>query len=362
MKHLEQDPDVVYISPDRAVTASLDYTQPTVGANLALQAGFDGSGVTIALIDSGLQGRPDLNYPVTPTNKLPASRILYSESEIGGLLPGDDYGHGTHVSGVLAGNGYQSSGTGALRTFRGIAPNANLVSFRVLDANGNGTDSYVIKAIQNAINLKSKYNIKVMNISLGRPVFESYTLDPLCQAVEQAWRAGITVVVAAGNSGRDNSAGTNGYSTITAPGNDPFVITVGGMKTMGTASRTDDLVASYSSKGPSLVDHIVKPDLVAPGNRVISLIQAGSTTYKNSSAGINLIPCTYYSTSSGPCASGNSAMYYKLSGTSMATPVVSGAAALMLQKDPTLTPDQGASDENGIQEFPGPEYRDRSRN
>src|SRR5262249_14280505 len=148
---------------------------------------------------------------------------------------------------------------------------------RVLDKNGNGTESAVINAIQQAINLKSKYNIRVINLSLGRPVFESYTLDPLCQAVEQAWKASIVVVVAAGNQGRNNSAGTNGYATITAPGNDPYVITVGAMKTMGTPSRSDDLIASYSSKGPTLYDHVVKPDLVAPGNRLVSLYTASLT-------------------------------------------------------------------------------------
>src|SRR6202007_895655 len=152
------------------------------------------------------------------------------------------------------------------------------------DQYGHGTDSAVINAIQTAIRLKSQYNIRVINLSLGRQVFESYTLDPLCQAVEQAWKAGIVVVVAAGNQGRNNSAGTNGYGTIAAPGNDPYVITVGAMKTMGTPSRTDDLIASYSSKGPTLFDHVVKPDIVAPGNRVVSLLASTATlpaTYPN---------------------------------------------------------------------------------
>ena len=90
--------------------------------------------------------------------------------------------------------------------------------------------------------------------------------------MEAAWKAGIVVVVAAGNEGRNNSQGTNGYATITAPGNDPYVITVGAMKTMGTLTRSDDAIASYSSKGPTLLDHIVKPDIVAPGNRIISTI------------------------------------------------------------------------------------------
>src|SRR5579885_3063506 len=113
---------------------------------------------------------------------------------------------------------------------------------------------------------------------MGRPVFESYTQDPLCQAAEQAWKAGIVVVVAAGNSGRDNSRGTNGYATIQAPGNDPYVIAVGAMKTLGTASRNDDLIASYSSKGPTLIDHIVKPDLVAPGNHINSALANQNVT------------------------------------------------------------------------------------
>ena len=138
-----------------------------------------------------------------------------------------------------------------------------------------GTDSQVIAAIQQAIALKNTYNIRVINMSLGRPVFESYTLDPVDQAVEAAWQAGIVVVCAAGNNGRFGP--TNGFGTIGVPANDPAVITVGATMTEGTATRVDDKIASYSSKGPTAVDHIVKPDLVAPGNRQVSLRVAGST-------------------------------------------------------------------------------------
>src|SRR4029077_20282504 len=135
--------------------------------------------------------------------------------------------HGTHVAGIIAGNGGSSTCGNCDVTFRGIAPNANIVNLRALDQTGSATDSTLIAPIQQAIMLKSLYNIRVINLSLARGIFESYTLDPLCQAVEQAWKAGIVVVVAAGNYGRDNSSNNNGYGTITAPGNDPYVITVG---------------------------------------------------------------------------------------------------------------------------------------
>src|SRR6202021_2313519 len=148
------------------------------------------------------------------------------------------------------------------------------------------TDSEVIAAINQAISLKSKYNIRVINLSLGRGVYESYKLDPLCRAVEKAWQNGIVVVVAAGNNGR--YLPTSGYGTVTAPGNDPYVITVGAMKPMGTPERSDDLIASYSSKGPTFIDHIVKPDIVAPGNLLVSPEIPGTTLYNTETS--NLVP------------------------------------------------------------------------
>lgn len=118
------------------------------------------------------------------------------------------------MSGIIAGNAKWSTCSSCTRSFRGIAPNANILDLRVLDANGESTDSTVIAAIDTAISLKAQYNIRVINLSLGRPVYESYTQDPLCQAVEAAWQAGIVVVAAAGNDGRDNSFDSNGYGTI----------------------------------------------------------------------------------------------------------------------------------------------------
>jgi serine protease AprX len=331
---LMKDPDVLYVSPDRTVHATAtvtDFYDQAVMAPYAWSRSLSGSGIGIAVIDSGINGGKDF----TLANGT-GSRIVYSQNfaTSGQNTVADLYGHGTHVAGILAGNGMNSRGTSFRKTFLGIADNVNLINLRVLDQNGSGKDSAVIAAIEKAISLKSRYNIRIINLSLGRPVYESSKLDPLCQAVEAAWKAGIVVVVAAGNEGRNDTANTDGYGTISAPGNDPFAITVGAMKAMNTATRADDLIASYSSKGPTLYDHIVKPDIVAPGNMAISVL-ASSTATLIKKYPKNIVALSSYSTSTKGASS-----YFTLSGTSMSTPVVSGAVALLLQKTPTLTPDQ----------------------
>ncbi len=268
LQQLANDSTVVYVSLDRPVIMLLSNAAPAINAPAAWKSGYTGSGIGVAVVDSGINGSPDLNGGLLNL----MSRVVYSQNFVAGSsTTADQYGHGTHVAGLIAGNGKSSTGTMYFRTFKGIAPSANLVNLRVLDANGAGTDSAVIAAISQAINSKSTYNIRVMNLSLGRPVMESYRLDPLCRAVEKAWQAGIVVVVSAGNYGRYNGVNNEGYGTITSPGNDPYVITVGAMKPMGTPQRTDDLIASYSSKGPTSFDHFVKPDIVAPGNLLVSL-------------------------------------------------------------------------------------------
>lgn len=328
----DNNPKVAHVSIDHQVfqtsTTTTDFYDQAVNAPYAWSSGLNGSGIGVAVIDSAIVDQGDFSGAH-------GSRLVYSGNFNNDGI-GGDFGHGTHVAGILAGDGANSTGSQFTKTFEGIAQNANLLSFRVLDGNGVGTDSSVIAGIDQAIKMQSAYNIGVMNISLGRPVFESYKVDPLCQAVEAAWKAGIVVVVAAGNDGRDNSFNTNGYETITAPGNDPYVITVGAMKPEGTPQRTDDLIASYSSKGPTAIDHIVKPDLVAPGNLTISTLSSTSSVIF-SLFPQDQLPMSYYKTMGGGWAS---PYYFILSGTSMATPVVSGAAVLLLQQNPSLTPDQ----------------------
>ena len=330
---LAKDSNVAYISLDRTVWATATVTDSYDQAVLAPYAwskNFTGRGIGVAIIDSGITAGRDF----TLANGT-GSRIVYNQNFASGPNTAADlYGHGTHVAGILAGNGMNSRGTNFRKTFMGIADNASLINLRVLDQNGAGRDSAVIAAIEKAISLKSKYNIRVINLSLGRAVYESYKLDPLCQAVEAAWKAGIVVVVAAGNEGRNDSAHTDGYGTIAAPGNDPYAITVGAMKPMGTSTRADDLIASYSSKGPTLLDHVVKPDIVAPGNLMISVLASSSATLVKASPK-NVVALSSYAASGKGTVS-----YFTLSGTSMATPVVSGAVALLLQKNGSLTPDQ----------------------
>ena len=326
LQELEAEANVVYITPNRSVNTTAnpvteEFATAVQADVAASQYAMTGSGIGVAVIDSGIAAHPDLK------NASGASRVVYSQSFVAGdTTTSDKFGHGTHVAGLVGGSG-ASSGTanGYAATYAGMAPGVNLINLRVLDQNGSGTDSQVIAAIQEAIALQSKYNIRVINMSLGRPVFETYTLDPVDQAVEAAWKAGIVVVAAAGNNGR--YLPTNGFGTIGVPANDPAVITVGATMTEVTATRVDDKIASYSSKGPSAVDHIVKPDLVAPGNRLVSLRVAGST-----------MDTAYPQYEIWP--SSGTSMYYELSGTSMAAPVVSGAVALMLQQNSALTPDQ----------------------
>ncbi|HEX5324694.1 MAG TPA: S8 family serine peptidase, partial [Capsulimonadaceae bacterium] len=243
-------------------------------ANVAWQNGVLGDGIGIAVVDSGIGINPDLKGGGLGGEKL----VAWKDFVGGKNAPYDDYGHGTHVAGILAGSGQMS--TTYNTQFPGIAPHANLIGVKVLDSTGAGTTSNVILGIDWCIQNAGAYKIRIINLSLGHPVYESYTTDPLCQEVENAWKAGIVVVVAAGNDGRLNASTTSGvtdncgygtcYGSIESPGNDPSVITVGAMKSID-GNRADDLIATYSSRGPTMGDDILKPDIVAYGNLVTSL-------------------------------------------------------------------------------------------
>jgi serine protease AprX len=287
------------------------------------ETAYTGSGIGIALIDSGVANLPQLRGRV-------AARFDYTRANGAGL---DEYGHGTHVAGIIA-----AAGANRQDATRGVAPGAHIVSFKVLDAQGQGTAASVILAIDDAIRNKDKFNIKVINLSLGGAVLQPAADDPLCQAVERAFKAGITVVASAGNFGKTQE-GTPIYGGVTTPGISPYAITVGALNTMGTPWREDDEVASYSSRGPTRFDHLIKPDLVAPGNKIDSLAAFGTTLVKK-----------YPELVTGTGAEAR----LRLSGTSMAAGVVSGAASLILEAHPGASPftvrtalQLGAAEEEG---------------
>jgi serine protease AprX len=307
-------PMVRRISVDRPLRGALEVTGTTIGARwVSENLGFDGAGVGVAIIDSGVTRSHD---------DLGANKVAHFADFVDfQAQPHDGYGHGTHVAGIIAGNGYDSGGAR-----RGIAPGAHLVVLKALDEQGDGYISSAIAAIDYAIEQRTAYNIRVINLSVAAGVFESYNTDPLTLAARRAVDAGIVVVTAAGNLGR-NAKGHQQSGGITAPGNAPWVLTVGASSHNGTVDPADDTIASFSSLGPSLIDAVPKPDLLAPGVGIESLADAGSTLFTARPAARRW---GTVATTAPP--------YMSLSGTSMAAPVVAGTVALMLQANPALTP------------------------
>ena len=240
---LSTNANVTHVHGDRSVHASNFRTSIASGAFFArTDLGYTGAGVEVAVIDSGLAFNHDDLKNVTFFKDF--------TSVIPRLTRFDDFGHGTHVAGILAGNGKDSSGQNA-----GIAPGASLAVLKVLDRNGNGTVANVIAALDwVAANYNQNgHNIRVVNLSIGAPVTESYDVDPLTLATKRLVDLGITVVAAAGNGGND-TAGHPVWGAISSPANAPWVLTVGASSTEGTLTRADDKVAKFSSRGPTLID------------------------------------------------------------------------------------------------------------
>ncbi|PYV35722.1 MAG: hypothetical protein DMG09_19055, partial [Acidobacteria bacterium] len=317
LRYLASDPRVARISLDHKVQGSLNITARAIGADLAWagaigQPGVTGDGVGVAVLDSGMADEGDIHDAL-----IKSVRFVAGDTK-------DQYGHGTHVGGIIAGNGSHSKDYTAV--YKGIAPSAKIINLKVLDQTGAGLTSDVMAALSWCLNNQVKYKIRVINLSLGHPVYESYKTDPLCQMVEKCVRSGMVVVVAAGNSGKADD-GSPVYGGIMSPANDPAVITVGAVDTHGTAFRGDDTVASYSSRGPTPIDGVIKPDVVAPGNKIIAKAEHHSALYK-----------TYPDNRVQKSDNRVGADYFVLSGTSMAAPVVSGTVALMLEANPSLTP------------------------
>jgi subtilisin family serine protease len=231
----------------------------------------------------------------------------------------DRYGHGTHIAGIVGGTGNRSGSV-----YLGMAPNVRIHQVRVLDGRGRGSSSDLLAGLDWILSNGVVRGIKIVNLSLGTAVRESNTTDPLVLAVERLWDAGFVVVASAGNLGQF------GNMTITSPGNSRKIITVGSLTDNGSGTNfADDYVSTYSSMGPTLYDHVLKPDLVAPGNRVVSALAPSS---RMQSGMPERVPGT------ANCGSNCANQYLELSGSSMAAAVVSGTAALMLSKDATLNP------------------------
>jgi serine protease AprX len=312
--------EVEFLTVDAPIfaAASWDVSREVAGLPPADQpaSALKGAGVTIAMLDSGVAAHPEIQTLVAAVDFVGTYDPTFDP---GSSVDGD--GHGTHVAGIMVGNGTHSSGR-----FVGVAPEAGLVSVRVLDDQGRGRTSDMLAGLQWVLDHKDAYGIRVLNLSLGHAVFESAEFDPLVQAVDTLWDAGIVVVCAAGNNGRD------GHGTITSPCNSRKVITVGALNERKTLDRTDDTVTTYSSRGPTRLDLIAKPDLIAPGNRIVSTRAAGSyldllTPERRVAGNPGTSDCF-----------GEVLEHFEMSGTSMAAPFVAGTAALMVEQEPSLNP------------------------
>ena len=298
---LNNHPEVKYVHHDYDVHINLNVATAAIQSKSANTLhGLTGRGVTVAVIDTGIYRHYDL---IHPTNRI----IDFIDFVNGRTTPYDDNGHGTHVAGAIAGNGSASS-----KLYSGVAPEANVVGVKVLDGQGNGSLSNVIAGIDWSIENRMRLGIRVINLSLGATPFTTYINDPLAQACERAWKSGIVVSAAAGNSGPKG--------TIDTPGFAPLILTIGATNDRNTASINDDVPAQYTSSKPT-IDGFIKPDVAVPGTNITSLISPNSTL-------ANQYPANHV---------GNN--YLILTGTSMATGIASGLVAILLQAYPSYSPD-----------------------
>ncbi len=274
----------------------------TSGASTAWAKGYLGQGVGVAVIDTGVSPMPDL-----------ADRLVHGPDLSGEGSTIDSYGHGTVMAGVIGGSGADSSGR-AGGAYTGVAPKSRIVSVKTAGRNGVVDVSTILQAMHWVAAHKSQYNIRVLNLSWGTSSTQHHSLDPLNYAVQRLWRSGIVVVVAAGNSGPQ-------AGTVTKPGDDPMVVTVGAFDDKQNTDPVDDALSSWSSRGPTSAG-LRKPDILAPGRSLIATRSYGS-----------YVEATYPKALISPS-------YIKGSGTSEAAAVVSGLAALMIQANAALSPDQ----------------------
>jgi serine protease AprX len=321
---LRERADVRAVSADGAVeqrevipTAALRTAfPPAVQADKVWNAGTPatGRGVGVAVIDTGIDGGlPDFRVSRSDArSRVIASAVVNPRA----TNASDGNGHGTHVAGLIAGNGAARDASDPVAShYIGVAPEANLISVKVSDDNGATSVLDVLYGLQFVLDHRARYGIRVVNLSLSSVVAESAQTDPLDAAVESVWFHGIVVVAAAGNSGGATDA------VSYAPGNDPWVISVGATDDAGTRMFGDDTVAPWSSRGVTQ-DGYVKPDVLAPGAHLVA-------TLAPNSAFRSLCPS---------CVRDGG--YFSVGGTSMAAAVVSGVVADLLQVNPGWTPDQ----------------------
>ena len=310
---LGNSPFVRWVSPDTKVVEAEDPNSAgsphqldndyirAINADDLWAEGYQGSTVTVAVVDSGISRHYDIRYRIVTSAKFVDSSDT----------TGDSFGHGTHVAGIIGGNGTNSYGK-----YVGVAPQINFINVKISDGQGQSFMSDLVAGLQWVYENKDTYNIRVVNLSLNSTVAESYHSNPLDAALEILWFNGVVVVVSAGNNGSDG--------ILYPPANDPFVITVGAVDDMGTPEIGDDLFTNFSAYGTTESGYS-KPDLVAPGRNIVSTLAGGGCFLSKAHPDHRIYwPMTYF----------------RMSGTSMASAVVTGAIGLLLQDEPGLSPDQ----------------------